>query len=367
MDVIAGDTWWGGHFLPAGKSKAFDYMSRDGNTVVEVQRRPQGWRGFYAGIMRLALAAEQDSKLKRACLVIDTTGLSMDRLRDEWARIRRLFHGEVSRRLSLVALQENKTWIDPEEPFIRKIADAFEHNAVLNAGGQLMKTASFAGRRYFETVKVLLIRWLRNEGPVSIGQLVDEVGCTYPTIRQSLRRLESKKYLSRESGRRVQLSRFPQETWREMLALAPSMRQSLRFTDESGETPNPSRLLERLNKNRPEHVAVGGVTAARHWHPEFDLHGTPRLDLVLHAPDGVVDLRFLKHLDPALKQISNPDASPALVIHPLIRATSFFAESEQGQAPLADPIEAVLDLQELGLSPQANELLAHFRKEVRGP
>jgi DNA-binding MarR family transcriptional regulator len=212
---------------------------------------------------------------------------------------------------------------------------------------------------------VLLIRWLRNEGPISIGQLAKEVGCSYPTVRVALRRLESKKYLSKESGRLVQLTRFPQETWRELVTLAPTIRQPLRFIDKSGEKPNPDRLLDRLKAIQPKGIALSGVVAARHWNPDFDLHGTPRLDLVTHAPDNIADLRFLKRLDPALKQTDDPDASPAIVIHLLVRSAANFTEVERNGLPYADPLETVLDLHELGLTQQANQLLSHFRKEVR--
>ena len=152
-----------------------------------------------------------------------------------------------------------------------------------------------------------------------------------------------------------------------MLALSPSMRPSIRFMDASGERPEPNRLLERLNRMRPKQTALSGVSAARYWDAAFNLHGTPRLDLIFHAPDGVIDLRFVKSLDPALRQTNDPDVSPVLVIHPLIRATTFFTEPESKHMPFADPVETVLDLQELGLTQQANELLVHFRKEIRRP
>jgi DNA-binding MarR family transcriptional regulator len=365
MENIERDTWWDEHFLPHGKAKDSDFVSRDGTTIVEVKKRLQGLRGLYAGVMELALALNRNPVLKRACLVIDATDVSLNRLQSEWTRVRQSLRDDIGARLSLVVLGEDDSWIDPDEPFIEEIRLAFLRNTFRATQDRLVRVRPAAGQRFFEIVKILLNRWLRNEEPVSIGELAKEVGSTYPTIRDALRRLESKKYLAKESGRFVRLTRFPQETWRELVALAPTLRRPLRFIDESGETPNPDRLLDRLKTIHPKRIALGGVVAARYWNPDFDLHGTPRLDLVAHAPDNVADLRFLKRLDPALKQTDDPEAAAALVIHPLIRSKAMFTEVGPNTLPYTDPVETVLDLQELGLTQQANQLLSHFRKEIR--
>jgi hypothetical protein len=68
-----------------------------------------------------------------------------------------------------------------------------------------------------------------------------------------------------------------------------------------------------------------------------------------------------------LRQTDDPDASPAIVIHLLVRSATMFTEATTSELAVADPVETVLDLQEIGLVQQANQLLAHFRKEVRKP
>ncbi len=118
---------------------------------------------------------------------------------------------------------------------------------------------------------------------------------------------------------------------------------------------------------RPSRVALGGVAAARHWHSDFDLHGIPRLDLLLHTPGDNVDLDFVKKLDPALRQIDDYDESPVLVVRPLRRADPLFERVPNTSLPFADPVETALDLNDLGLTAQANQLFAHFRPEVRLP
>jgi hypothetical protein len=112
-------------------------------------------------------------------------------------------------------------------------------------------------------------------------------------------------------------------------------------------------------------LALGGVLGARHWHPDFDLHGTPRLDLVYHAPNGNVDLEFVRKLDPALTQVDDRSESAVLVVHPLVRAAPLFIETTERSIPWADPVETALDLCDLSLTTQANQLLTHLRPEVR--
>jgi hypothetical protein len=124
-------------------------------------------------------------------------------------------------------------------------------------------------------------------------------------------------------------------------------------------------LLKRLERAKPPHLALGGVMAARHWHPDFDLHGTPRLDLEYHAPHGNVDFDFVKTLDPALTRTSDPTETAVLVIHPLVRAASLFSEESAKRLPWSDPVETALDLCDLSLTTQANQLLTHLRPEVR--
>ena len=118
---------------------------------------------------------------------------------------------------------------------------------------------------------------------------------------------------------------------------------------------------------KPKHVAYGGVVAARHWQANFDLNGTPRIDLVVHCPNQLVDLGFVKKLDPALKENTGRsfDDSPTVVIHPITRREPDFTKNADGGLPIADPVETALDLTEMGLTAQANNLFSHFRKEVR--
>jgi hypothetical protein len=125
------------------------------------------------------------------------------------------------------------------------------------------------------------------------------------------------------------------------------------------------RLLTRIGKLGVPGLALGGVPAARHWCPDLDLNGTPRLDFVLHAPDGTADPSFVYRADPALKLASDDCPSASLIIHPLRRADPLFESGPDGSLPVADPVEAVLHLEGLHLPAQAKQVLARLRPELR--
>jgi hypothetical protein len=351
---------WETEFRTTERDERVDLVSRDGTTAVEFQDRPQGLRGLYSGVMRLALYCVEKPSLRRACLVINANQLSKERLAREWSDIKKLFASQISNRLCLIAFGE-KEWIDPDDAELQSIANLFQKFPL--DGVQTQRR--IPRPRYFEIAKVLLVNWLQKRGPIPVSKLKEMAGCTHPTIREAVRRLDQKQYIRRQSDRSVELTRFPDETWNELVALSPMNRRSIPFVDTSGDQFDPHRLVRRLSALKVPRVAVSGVEAARFWDPEFDLHGTPRLDLILHSPDGAVDLGFIDQLDPALMPANQMDQSPILVVHPLWRPEPLFTVSDDHELPFADPVETALDLLELGLVEQTGQLFAHFRPDAR--
>jgi hypothetical protein len=315
--------------------------------------------------MQLAIFLEESSAVERACLVLSHTRMSLPRLKDEWKASKEVLRSAIARRLNLVVVESGETWIDPDEPYLQRIARVFE---LASQSGDETRNATVpqqSGQRLQEVSKVLLSRWLQKQGPIALGELAEEVGCSYPTVRKALDKPSLRSVLQSTSNRSVELTAFPHDLWRELLALSNTRRNSFRFRDRSGEKPTPQGLLKRLERSKPPHLALGGVLGARHWHPDFDLHGTPRLDLVYHAPNGNVDLEFVRKLDPALTQVDDRSESAVLVVHPLVRAAPLFIETTERSIPWADPVETALDLCDLSLTTQANQLLTHLRPEVR--
>jgi len=215
--------------------------------------------------------------------------------------------------------------------------------------------------KFFVVLEVLLVRWLLGQGPISRRELGEQAGCTYPTLSKAIRRLG--RCVLPHKNRSVELGEFPQEAWSELLARTPSQRARVSYADGTGRPPDIEGLLRRLRKLSPAHVALGGVVAAQHWDPHFDLRGLPRLDLTVEATSGL-DLAFVQRLDPALRPCED-GAAPVLVVHPLQRPAALFAPGTEGGLPIADPVETLLDLSELSLHEQANALIEHLER-LRG-
>ncbi|WLD13988.1 hypothetical protein [Planctellipticum variicoloris] len=360
------DGWWLSNFGSfEEQSGPFDYRSLDGRTVLEVKRVLDGSRGLHAAAMQLAMSLNETPFIKRACLVMGRTRMSRSRIEKEWNSVKSVLHPSIADRLAIILVEHDATWVEPNEPFLRRIADHFEYRWKSGQSALAEPMPQTPGQKHYEIAKVLLSRWLTRQGPIPVGELAGVVGCSYPTVRKSLDDSALGDNLTTTSSRSVELRMFPHVLWSELVALAPKMRRSLRYRDRSGDKPSPQSLLARLERNHPAKIAMGGVVSARDWDPDFDLHGTPRIDLVCHAPDGEFDLSFVKRLDPALERTDDANRSPVLVVHILQRASSLFVERPGTRIPLADPVETALDLYDLSLTVQANELLSRLRPEAR--
>jgi hypothetical protein len=305
--------------------------------------------------------------IERGCLVLRISSLSLDRVQHEWAKIKETLHPTAAHRMSLVAIVQEDVWVEPDEEFFHRIAKVFQikKGETFNAAPSIVKLPS--KQKHLEILKVLIYRWLLRQESIPIGKLAEQVGCAYSTVKEALDKLQQRQCIVRHVNRSVELTKFPISSWNELLALSGNMKGSFRYRDISGEKTDPEQLLKRLERMKPSGVALSGVVAARHWHPEFDLHGTPRLDLLLHATENAINLGFVKKLDPALRLIEGYDESPDLVVRVLQRANPLFTLASDSSLPFADPVETTLDLYDLGLTAQAGQLLTHFRPEVRLP
>jgi hypothetical protein len=162
--------------------------------------------------------------------------------------------------------------------------------------------------------------------------------------------------ITRRPDRRLELREFPRQEWSRLLMISDEARSTMRFADRAGQPRSTSSLAERLQELRPRGVAIGGVLGARHFHPEFDLMGLPRLDVSVHVPERQADVAFVRRLDPALDATSDPAEPARLVVH-FVRHREPLFEPEPGALPWADPAECLLDLHEARLEPQAAEFV----------
>jgi hypothetical protein len=328
-----------------------------GDTVVEVKAGARAIRGVRDGLLHLAYRLADRTDLRGLLVLLDST-ISRGRLDREREAVQRVLHPEIARRLEVLSLREGDlegvpTRLGPE--FREWIAGRIRSAS----------TSVRAPREVpFEVMKVLVHQLLLGEGPVAPGWIARTVGCSYPTVARSLKRLEP--YLRRTSDRQVALERFPAEEWSRLLADSDRVRPTLSFVDRSGQPRAPGALLARLARVKRRDVAVGGVEGARHYHPDIDLVGAARLELTWHCPPGAVRPDFVTKLDAALEPAAKRGESPVLVVHILRRDEPLFQPGSSG-VPWADPVECLLDLQGARLIDQADEFVAAFLRRRAAP
>lgn len=343
-----------------------DFASPDGRVIVEVKARAQGMRDLRAALMGLAVRLAQDPKLKQAVLVIHLPRVSLSRIQEAWKQARAALRPDVAQRLALAALALDYRWVDPPTPRLEEIAAAISSQIALedSAKAEHAPATGTGTPFFFEIVKVLLEAWLKRRGALRVQQIMERVGCSHPTVANALDELERRREIIRTRDRRVELRGLPRQTLDEAVILSESLRQVQWITDASGVPGDPAKLLRRLQGTKLPRVAVGGVVAARHYDPAFDLHGTPRIDLTVWSPRGVAyDWASIANVYPGWVPtiVRQPDA--IIAVHRLARAEALFEENAKG-LPYADPVETLLDLYELRLTAQAQALVKHMRGDA---
>jgi hypothetical protein len=188
---------------------------------------------------------------------------------------------------------------------------------------------------------------------VTLHWLGVTAGYSYPTVANAIANLGS--LIERRSDRRIFLRWMPRDQIARMVAISDTARGTVRFVDRSSQPRTPEEHLRRLETLRlSQNLAIGGVLGARHYFPNLDLVGTPRLDLSQHGGGWHPDLRFIEKLNPALKRVDDPLEPATVVVHQIGHAKSLFTSRDEG-LQWADPVECLLDLYEARLDAQANQ------------
>ena len=324
-------------------------------TVIEVKSDPHSFRNLRSGLLQLAyyLADQPDY---RGVLLLGDPRISDEALREEWRLAERTLRSELLERLTVAVKRgDDVTVVSGQlDPALRE--------RVAEMIAQETSAPETRGRPTADTVfLVLLLHWLRRTGPLTTRYLMEVVGCSYPTVAQALRRLDHS--IRRGSDRRVQLWGFPDQDWQRVVANRDKVHPVVRYVDRSGQPRSPEALLKRANSLKDGTLAVGGVIGARHYYPELDLRGNPRLDLTLHAGKGTPDLSFVERLDPALERTDDRNEPAALVVHVLGTRATFFTAMGEG-LPLADEVDCLLSLYDARLDAQAKDFLDHLVTSV---
>jgi hypothetical protein len=319
------------------------------NLWVEVKSETHGFRDLRASFLSLAYWLTKVPN-DHGLLVLVDSRIADKKLHQEWQFAKMALHPDVIRRLNMAVVKENQYIGLPTE-----LGDDFRlwlDQLVLKHSQSTRPRESF-----YVILEVLMHQWLLGQGPMTSDWIIKTIGCSYPTVRDALRRLDY--CLRRHSDRKVELNRFPRDEWARLVAVSDKVRSTTRFVDRSNQLRSPESLLRRIQRLGRTDLAVGGVWGAKHYQPELDLVGNPRLDLCLHCPDKRVDWSFVEQVDPALETTKRRDESPALVVHVVRRAVSLFQTNKDG-LPWADPVECLLDLHEAHLETQAREFLNSF-------
>ncbi len=328
-----------------------DGDTRVGNRRIRVRTGVAALRSVRLGVMGLAYELALDRNLKGALVLADTS-ITRKRLQSEWQQARSVLRQDVAERLDLYVIERGNIIGLQREP------DAKTRAAILASVSSepvAVRQRSSRPDVSFVVTKTLMLHWLTDGRPMTVSWLCKVTGFSYPSVAHVVKDLGS--LIERRSDRRFRLRWFPKDELTRLLSLAPRARRTVRFADRSGQPRTIDAHIHRLERLSPRGVALGGVLGARHYHPDLDISGAPRLDLSVHSPHARPDLGFIEKLDPALKRVTDPQEPATVAVHILSQAEPFFAPRQGGLA-WADPLECLIDLAEAGLQKQASEFLA---------
>ncbi len=311
-----------------------------------------------ARVLRAALLSIAVKIAKRPAetglLILVDPHMTESRIRREVEDAKLALHDWISRGLNLVLVFGTRV-----EGVASTQTESFLNWLSTATGANDKRRMSVRSRppSHFVVLQILILNWMKAAGAVSRMEIGRIAGYSYPTVAKALTAIDDQ--ILPRSDKRVELREFPRAVWSRMVATNETLRKPVRFRDVSDSPRSPEALLERLARFPRADLAVGGVLGARHYYPDFDLVGTPRLDLSMHCPSGEPDLSFIRSLDPALQE-SEKKSEPAHVVIHLIRRAKALFEPSNGPIPWADPVECLLDLHEMRLESQAAEFVHYF-------
>lgn len=335
-------------------------ISRWRKCGVSILRGAHAIRDLRSGLLDLVYWLDAHPGLRGLLVLVDTR-LGEDSLEKELKRSRCVIRSDLIDRIEVVILNDQ----DKLALIVERLNLPVDDRRGLRA--HIRKQLEKAQRRripqsahdlVFET---LVNRWLLGHGPMTTESLIEATGFSYPPVAKALNDLES--HIKRYSDRRIELSGFPRQEWRRYISQVERQQLSRKFAFPEGLSRSPESLLKRFGKMHAQNAAIGGVHAARHYCPDLDLVGAPRLDLSLHCPSGEIDLKWIRRLDAALEPLEADAQTPQLVVWPVFRVESMFQATSKSLS-LADPVSCLVALHDARLESQAGELVTAFEKNL---
>ncbi len=333
----------------------------DEQHVVVLRREVIGSRDLHAAAVALAIHVSAAPGSAMVVLASRFPRMTRARILDEWRLLTAVLRPDVVAKLGLMAFATDGSLVQPDDPWLMQNLQTVAAELPIGRDAQRSEAQSVAWTsKTFSVWRTLLDAWLMAERSLQVAQLCERSGCSHPTVRAVVDSMKRNGEVRIERDRSVSLTALPRQSLDEVVVNLERLRHTRRYVDATGLPGNPERLLRRLLARHPTGVMVGGVAAARHYMPAFDLNGLPRLDVSL-APSSTL---LVADLDPALA-IAGPAASPVLVVHQTVAAT----QSAFSEPTYADASEVFLDLLELQLNEQAVDFAATLRRQqeaIRG-
>lgn len=327
-----------------------------GKQLIEVKARPRAARQLHDALWQLASHLARDPDLD-GLLVLYKPGLSPERIETERRQATDVLRPGLAKRIRWIVV-DDRALDDVPHDLGSEVREAVA--AEIARSERRRHASPDRGSASLAVLHLLLDRWLRSGGPMHTKELMEAVGCSYPTAAAALEELGED--LTRHGDRRLELTRWPRLPWLRYVGVQEKARGTERYVDRSGAPRAATDLVRRLAKLGRRDIAVGGVLGALHHVESLDIVGTPTLALTLHDPDGTASSAFVQRLDPALVRTESREETPLLVVHRQ-RMQRFLANGGEAGVPWADPIECLLDLHESGLEGLADQLQSSLLRQ----
>lgn len=335
------------------KSVQFSHPSADA-PIIEQKAAVESIAALRNAVLRVALALSEEGSKRSGVLLLHDPKITNERIAADWLIMRRALNPKIAGRLSECIIRDGMlVWSSDNNMFAMP-----KNIARLSVKGAPVGRRLPRWNAIDEVTKLMILQWMRNEGPRTAEWYGRMVGCSYPTVAEAA---SSAGHLVERSDRRIELSAFPNSKLLYLDVTAAKTRSTIRFADRSGQPRSIEGLLKRFRELRRADIAIGGVRAALHYNPQLNINGNPRLDLLMHCNGQYANIDFVGRLDPALQQTDDPQEPDRLAIHFLRRKESFFVIDKKG-TQWADQLECLFDLSDLRLHALVSEMVAFYKQ-----
>jgi hypothetical protein len=324
----------------------------DARHRIVLRREITGARDLRAAMLDLAASAAETRGDAVWILAARTPRMGADRVAAEWHRMADLLRPDLASRIGVLIFATDAIAVHPDNLGIRDKVPVVERELPAKSANSEARALGFTWTtKTFAVWHALLDAWLNAEDTLQLETLQRRSGCSYPTVRSAIDYLSGRQELRTRKDRSVAFDGLPRRSLEEVLMSDDRLRGTRRFVDATGARPDAERLLRKVLSRHPAGVQLGGVAAARHYVPDFDLNGLPRLDVTVTGSGRDA----MAKLDPGLEP-SREAGVPALVV---VHEVDGGASTPGAYASAADTF---LDLLDLRLTEQARSFAIKYRQ-----